>query len=66
MFIPNALAKRGKRHDQYLALVLGSPCPHLCLAANARRASGLFILAFSPPESPNDTFLMFLVLGLRT
>jgi len=62
---PNAGAYLGKLHDQYPALVLSFLFLQLCLAANAVRASLFLILALKPPD-PNDTFLIFLVLGSRT
>ena len=53
---PNAGAYLGKLQDQYPAFVLSFLVEHLCLAANALRASLFLILALKPPD-PNVTFL---------
>lgn len=62
---PNWLAYLGNLQDQYPGLVLSVFSLHLCRLANAFLALEFLILALKPPD-PNDTFLTFLVFGLRT
>jgi len=62
---PSWLAYLGNLQDQYPGFVLSVFSLHLCLLANAFLALEFLILALKPPD-PNDTFLIFLVLGSLT